>query len=515
MISYVRFCEAQGIKLEAGQRVVALVAFDGVDPVDLPPAQRELARKIFGGVDRFTAQQRRIFAAVCGGRAGKTRLFTAMRLLHLGLTFDASVLAPGEAGYGMIVAPKKTHGWQALAYIRGIVMASPVLRGHVLVDNRDELSIDRNGHTVTWLVTGASAKGDTQRGKTLFGASLEEAAFFRDEKTGVVNDVEIFEAIEPRVITGGQVIVPSTPWAEEGLLWDLFDRNHGHPVDGMAAHAATLLLRSDPEISARVEAMLAHPTKAANARREFGAEFMAMGAFSFFDKALVESALTDIAYEPAAGDQMVAGSDLGFVNNSSALAIAAVRGQSVVLASLVERLPANGPLRPSETVQAFAAEAKRHGVTSVMSDGHYRETMREHLGDAGLYVLSAPEGSSGKRDGFERLRELLLEGRLVLPRGPLTERLVAQLVEVKARPTAGGGVSFSLPTWLDGSHGDLVAALVLAAWQRHGVEVKGAPAVLSASEREDARGKAIEQSAIERHREASNPRRSTARAWGR
>ena len=150
-----------------------------------------------------------------------------------------------------------------------------------------------------------------------------------------------------------------------------------------------------------------------------------------------------------------------------------------------------------------------------MSDGHYRETMREHLDDANMYVLPAPEGASGKKDSFDRLREAFLEGRLVLPRGPLTDRLVAQLVEVKAKPTAGGGMSFTLPTWLDGSHGDLVAALVLAAWQRHGVEVKDAPRQMSLEERDLARGNALEQAALERHREATNPKRSTAKAWGR
>lgn len=515
MICFTEFCSEIGITLEPGQLVTCKVAFDGVDPVDLPPDERELARQIFGDVDHFTPQQRRIFAAVCGGRAGKTRLFTAMRLLHLGLTFDTSILAPGEAGYGMIVAPKKTHGWQALAYIRGIVVSSPILSAHILVDNKDELSINRNGKTITWLVTGASAKGDTQRGKTLFGASLEEAAFFRDEKTGVVNDLEIFEAIEPRVITGGQVMVPSTPWAEEGLLWDLFSRNHGHPVDGMAAHAATLLLRSDPEIRARVEAMLAHPTKAANARREFGAIFMSMGSFAFFDKALVEAALTDEQYEARAGDQMVAGSDLGFVKNSSALAVGARRAALLIVASLVERLPAAGPLRPSETVKLFAAEAKRFGIDGVMSDGHYRETMREHLDEAKMHVLPAPEGASGKKDSFDKLREAFLEGRIVLPRGPLTDRLVAQLTEVKAKPTAGGGMSFALPIWIDGSHGDLVSAVVLAAWQQYGVPVKAAPVALSTEEREAARGVAIEQRALARAREAQNPKRGLASSWRR
>lgn len=481
-VSYVRFCRELGITLEPGQLVTCKVAFDGVDPCDLQGWERELAVQIFGPVERFTAAQRRVFAAACGRRSGKTRLFTAIRLLQLGLTTDLSMVAPGEAGYGIIVAPTKDQGKESLAYIRGAMQSAPPLAAALKagIDNTDRIEIVVRGIRVAWLVVGANARGTTLRGKTCFGASLEEAAFFRDEASGVVNDQDIFDALDPSVVTGGQIMVPSSPWAMAGLLWNFYERNHGHAVDAIAAKAATVLMRSDPEIHARAaEAYARNPEKA---KREFGAEFMSGGAFTFYERPLIDASLADEPYVKMPGDRLAAGSDLGFVRNSSALVVAARQGELVHLPGLYERLPASGaPLRPGETVAAFAAALKGWGVSSVMADGHYRETMREHLNAHQMYVLPAPGGAEGKTDVYGTFRELLADGRLRIPRShALTPRLVQQLEEVKAKPLAGGTLSISSPTWTDGAHGDLAAAAILAAYQEYGVEIVAPPEAVPA-----------------------------------
>jgi hypothetical protein len=54
---------------------------------------------------------------------------------------------------------------------------------------------------------------------------------------------------------------------------------------------------------------------------------------------------------------------------------------------------------------------------------------------------------------------------------PDNERLIRQLKEVEVRPTSGGGMSVSSPTWRTGGHGDIVSALVLALYRLGGFEV--------------------------------------------
>lgn len=500
--TYVELCRGIGLKLELGQLVACKVAFDGVDPVDLEGEERELARRIFGDVERFTPEQRRIFGAVCGGRAGKSRLFSATRLLHLGLTVDLSRLAPEEPGYGMIVGPKMTHAKQVLAYVRGAIRSAPALAAAVVRDTAEEIVIRRGRHLVSFLCAAASVRGDTQRGKTLFAFTLEEACFFRDAETGAVNDVDLFQAMMPRLLPDGQAIVPSTPYVKAGFLFDLWARNHGHPVDAIVAHAPTTLLRSDPHILEQVA--LVYAQDPANARRELGAEFVSLDASRFFDDESVERAVSP-ASDVAPGDRLTAGGDFGFVKNTSALVVGFWRGDTYHVLRVIERLPGDGaPLVPSETVRSFGREARALGASAIMVDAHYREAVREHLLDAAAHLYPAPEGQRGKAETYAKLRMLLREGKVKLPDNA---RLVRQLREVEARLLAGGGISLSSPTWTDGAHGDIVAALVLAVWQDHGATVTEAPTWQSADHKREAE---IEE-AIGR-KEGGRKRLS---AWGR
>ena len=58
-------------------------------------------------------------------------------------------------------------------------------------------------------------------------------------------------------------------------------------------------------------------------------------------------------------------------------------------------------------------------------------------------------------------RTLIHEGRVALPPHP---RLRQQLRDVVAKPMPGGGTQITSPHRVDGSHGDLVSALVNALW---------------------------------------------------
>ncbi len=61
------------LTLTRGQRVLARVAFDGVDPIDMPDeADRELAVTMFGGVEHVPAEARHVLALELGRDSGKS-----------------------------------------------------------------------------------------------------------------------------------------------------------------------------------------------------------------------------------------------------------------------------------------------------------------------------------------------------------------------------------------------------------------------------------------------------------
>jgi hypothetical protein len=73
------------------------------------------------------------------------------------------------------------------------------------------------------------------RGRTLVFAGLDEACFFFDETTGVVNDADLYRAVLQRVVSGGQVWIVSTPWlADTGLLETTIAKNWGSHEHALA-----------------------------------------------------------------------------------------------------------------------------------------------------------------------------------------------------------------------------------------------------------------------------------------
>lgn len=467
---YTGFLKWLGVTLEPGQRALALVAYDGLEPEDLDGQERELAKRIFGGVDRFPETARSVVVAACGARSGKTYLLVSLRMLHGALTRDLKSLAPGEFADAMVIAPNHVLRRQAIRYSWGAVTHHTHLADMVPDPGKDvsaSFTIKRpDGRKVSMFGGVATRGGYGGRGRSLTDAALDEAAFFRGDDA-TVNDVDIFKAVTARVLPGGQTIVASTTWAERGLLYDLYKRNFGKPEDAMVAHAPTRLLRTSKTILSIVDREEKRDPD--NARQEYGAEFLSGGSTIFFEPALIEASTVDATIEPQPGDQWVAGADFGFRTDSSALVLALIREGRMHVVEVLELRPRAGqPLKPGETVKKFA-EAIKGRCEYVMCDQHYRESIDEHLAEHKLSFAPAP---SVPADAFVKTRTMMRDGGVTFPRH---ERLLRQMREVEGRPQAGGGLTIHMPRWRTGGHGDLVSALVLCAYQTKGLEIAKPP----------------------------------------
>lgn len=470
--TFLGFCEWIGVRLTPGQAELARVAFDGHEPVD-----RDLARQLFAG--DVQVGKRDVVAAVCGARAGKSYVLVALRLVHGMLVRDLSTMAPGQKAVALIIAPNDKHRREVLNYAIGAVQSKPELASMLAgPPGADGFGLWRDGQVVRFETGVATAGGYGARGRSLTDFALDECAFFRDESYRV-NDEEIYRAGSARVLPGGQTIVASTPWATAGLLHRLWkDRSAGTIV----AHAPTLLLHDTPTTRTYVERERARDPD--NAAREFDAKFMTSGTTLFFEDQAIDAAVSDEAFRLEPGDLVAAGGDFGFRSDSSALLLVALRGDTLHVFDGVEKRPDGAPLKPSETVAAFAHRIAGR-CSYLMADQHYREAIDELLLDHGLAYIPAPTSPA---DTYVRARMLFRDGRVRIHALEFRERLVRQMREVHGRPTAGGGLSIVHPQWAKGGHGDLVAALVLALWQLPVDEVaKPKPAAGSAEAAAEAR----------------------------
>lgn len=461
------------VLLNPGQFVLSSVAYDGKEPRDFEydPVLRQIARDLFGDIDVVPDEARDVIVVVAGARAGKTYVLISARLVYGMLTRDLSPLAPNERAFALVIAPNDELRQQAINYGIGILQSGPWADWLVLPKNTKPddtptwFGVRRpSGKYVRFRGAVAARGGYGGRGKSCVDAALDESAFFHGSEYKV-SDVEIFKAVTARIMPGGQVVVGSTPWAKEGLLWDEFDANFGKPSTALAAHAPTVLLNPLPWAKRIVEREYKRDPE--NAAREFGAQFMASGGTVCFDPDLLMAAVDSEMYEPQAGDILRAGMDLGFTRDSAALVIVAVAANVIRPVFVMELKPEPGqPLMPGATIRAFAKELQKREIPYAMGDGHYKQSAIEHFDEHKLGFIDAPTQPA---DAFMFVKGMLRDHRL---RVPNDERLIKQAKQVRAVPRTGGGMSIIQPRWSTGGHGDLCSAWVLACFQVGGTVVR-------------------------------------------
>lgn len=462
-LKFTQFCaDVLAIEFTPAQRVMWSVLCDGVEPEQLTGDDRDLARKLFGDVDTFPSHARRVAVIAKGARIGGTR-FSMTRLVHLGLTTPVKSAA-GEPVFGLVIGPDTRLARQGLQFALGAARANPETARRIGSVTSDSFEMVRDdGVTLIVAALPATAGGSAVRGRTLVGAVMTEVSFMRDANS-VINDAEIFRALVARIVTGGQLLLESTTYAEVGLLWDFFSKQFGKPTTAMVAHAPTLLMRPDDETRALVEGeRLRDPAAAA---REFDAEFLGTAGDVFFDASAIDDAVDHeqsqpLRYPGPGTCGRAAGGDIGLRKDSSALVVCLNMRDTCIVALCDEMQPTKGnPLAPSTVYARWISAMSPYQLGEVLLDGHYFESAKEAMAIAGIRALLAPSGSQGKLETYLATKTLLNEGKLILPNHP---RLLAQMKSVQSRPTAGGGVRIEVPRRAGNGHGDLVSALTLAA----------------------------------------------------
>jgi len=464
-MTFADFVTSLAITLTPAQRVLARVAFDGVEPRQMRGESRRIARQLFGDIDTIPLVARAVMVWVVGARSGKSWL-SALRLLHLALTCDLSRLAAGEIAVGLICAPDLKLARQTLRFASGAVLGSR-FASCVVGQTADSITIRRHdGRTVSIEALPASRGGSSLRGRTLIGAVLDECAFFLSDEY-VVNDQEILAAVSPRILPDGQVLIPSTPWTKSGLLYELFSQNFGAPSSALAATASTLLMRDHDEHTTRIvtRERLRDPE---NAQREYEAIFTD-GAGTLLTSADVDASVDPVRSRPPRSSCVYGMAiDVGLRHDATAIVVFHVedlrREDAPPLHTLIVDATARLLPQPSQRVRlediehTIATLADSYNVSRVFGDVVYADAIGPFLRARGIRFEELSVSSPAQERRAMSCAARFSSRAIKLVDDPF---LIRELKDLKVTRHSGGRVSIAAPE-SKRKFDDMADALLLA-----------------------------------------------------
>ena len=374
---------------------------------------------------------------VTGRQSGKTGYLAATLVLHA--AFDPRTvagLAPGYLRDVLLVSPTQRQTGIAYRRIAGLVQDGAALRSQLVSEpTRSELLFKFGVRIGVWVAKGASLRGTQPK---LF--LIDEAAFLPSE--GARADVDLVEAVRPgmAMIDDAQTVTISSPWIEQGLVYERF-RRRAELEGAFVFQAASWEL--NPYIPARfLERERQRDPE--TFRREFGGEFI--GSISAFLPA--ESVFACVAsgrsfLPPQANVRYVAAVDQAYKQDTFVLTIAHREGDSVVIDRIRSWTPKRGsPVKLADVVPMLKAELAPYGVQTLIGDQFSSEPFREVMRREGLSYEERTFTAQSKPNMYASLKAAILEGRIELLDH---EDSLRELRTLEARAMPGGNVRIEAP----------------------------------------------------------------------
>ena len=394
---------------------------------------------------------------VAGVRAGKSRIAALIAVFLACFRDYTPHLAPGERAVVMVLAGDRKQAHVIFEYVRAFLQIPP-LRHLVMKETRESIRL-----TTRVVIEIHASSFRSVRGYTCAAVICDEIAFWPTDATGANPDVEILNALRPRMVTipGALLLCISSPYARRGALWDAYRQHYGRDGDPVLVWQADT--RSmNPTVPAELIAS-AYEQDAAAAAAEYGAEFR-KDIESFISREAVDAVVIPGRHElpPVPEVHYRAFVDpSGGSADAMTLAIAHQHGNHGVLDCIRERKP---PFSPAEVVAEFAATLHLYRVRVVTGDRYAGEWPRERFREHGIEYQVAEQTRS---DLYRELLPLLTSQHVELLDHP---QLVNQLCNLERRPTRSGKESID---HAPGAHDDLINAVA-------GVLARRGPPVVSA-----------------------------------
>jgi hypothetical protein len=410
--------------------------------------------------------------AICGRRAGKTRVMSTVAAWLATFVDWRPYLAPGEKASVMLIAQDRKAARVALRYLRSLIVQHPALKQLVIRETGEEIELSCG--TVIEVVT---ASFRSTRGYSVAAILADEVSFWRDEEGGANPAGEIFTALRPSMATlpNSLLLVATTPYSRRGIVYETWRRHWAQDGDPILIWRAPTRRMNASVPQATVDAALELDPSAASA--EYLAEFRS-DIENFIVREVIDSAVIPDRHElpPTSGVVYTGFCDpSGGSSDSMTLAIAHRDKEGrAILDALRERRP---PFSPQAVVAEFSALCKTYRLHTLTGDHWGGEFVREPFALRGIKYEVADRPKS---DLYRDLLPLLNSSKVELLDHA---RLAGQLCGLERRTARSGKDSID---HAPGAHDDIAnavaGALTMAAGGRPPMKIS-AGAMARARER--------------------------------
>jgi hypothetical protein len=429
-------------------------------------------------------------AAIIGRRGGKTDMVVSTAAAYeITLGGHAKHVKPGQEYKALFLAQTKPDAQQNMNFIKLALEESPLLSKLLVRPSIDSEIRLTNG----LIVEPAPANKAVGRGHAIPVAILDESAFWYTDPNASNPDYEVLRAISFSQLQfpNSKLFIPSTPWAEQGIIWKAFQagtmgrklqcdvcKANGsfvceHQTDErdefentLVVHASTSAMQN-PTISRKKLIAIYNRDKEAYPR-ESGAQFI-KSISGWLNTKNVEAACLNA---PDFRERMprpghpgdirptyVAAMDPAFRNDAFALTIVHHEFQTGIVQDYVkywEPLPGI-PLKPGTILDEIKVILDMYGLDNIYSDQHQLESLQQLAMDRGFQINGYDFTQKSKSLITGSFKVLLDQGRLKLLNHELQKD---QLMKLQKKVLQTGNVQIAAPP---GRHDDLAMTLMLAA----------------------------------------------------
>jgi len=419
---------------------------------------------VFGGERAIASlpvgERPKEFVLLCGIRAGKS-LISAACAVRAALTCNVEGLGPGEEPRVSIVSlTMKVARKTFRQHVRGRIMASPELRALLIGDPMaDSLTLRHpTGRPVSiQVVAGAKAAG-ALIADWAAAVIFDEAPRMVGAKDGVVNLDDARASIAGRLLDDAQVVMPGSPWAPFGPIYELTQEHWGKPTRSLVVVRAKAYQMNPniwtPEACAELKQRKpdAHDV-------DVECNFKAPDVTLLDAQAIELCATLEGEQPPNPLFTYVAVIDAATRSNAWTLLVMANPGDNGLHIAMARQWQGSSsrPLSPRTILEEIATLVKPYDVHALHSDQWSGDANKDLAVQFGLYLFLHTTPMVDKVTQGDRLKALITDRKLEMARVPL---LVRDLGNIRKQVTQTG-LAIEFPTTPDGRHCDFAAALLL------------------------------------------------------